>query len=60
MLAFPGLFRGALDAALHEVDEGALLRAAQALAGLTAEPSARAILPRVLDEGVVPAVAERG
>jgi malic enzyme len=57
VLAFPGLFRGALDARLSEIDEKALLRAAHALAGLVESPTADSILPGVLDERVVPAVA---
>lgn len=57
VLAFPGLFRGALDAGLDEVDEPALLRAASAIAGLVDEPNAESILPGVLDDRVVPAVA---
>jgi malate dehydrogenase (oxaloacetate-decarboxylating) len=57
VLAFPGLFRGALDATVQEVDGAALRRAAQALADLVEEPSAEAVLPGVLDERVVPAVA---
>ena len=57
VLAFPGLFRGALDAGHGEIDEAALLRAAQALAELVESPNAESILPRVLDERVVPAVA---
>jgi malate dehydrogenase (oxaloacetate-decarboxylating) len=57
VLAFPGLFRGALDATVQEVDGAALRRAAQALADLVEEPGAEAVLPGVLDERVVPAVA---
>jgi malate dehydrogenase (oxaloacetate-decarboxylating) len=33
VLAFPGLFRGALDAPVREVGENALCRAARAVAG---------------------------
>jgi malate dehydrogenase (oxaloacetate-decarboxylating) len=57
VLAFPGLFRGALDAGLRDVDEQAALRAAHALAELVPEPTAERILPAVLDERVVPRVA---
>lgn len=57
VLAFPGLFRGALDAATVEIDERSLLRAAEALAGVLDSPNAESILPGVLDERVVDAVA---
>lgn len=57
VLAFPGLFRGALDAGVSGVEEADLLRAAHELARLVDEPDADAILPGVLDERIVPAVA---
>ncbi|WP_210491186.1 NADP-dependent malic enzyme [Patulibacter sp. SYSU D01012] len=57
VLAFPGIFRGALDGGLREVDDAACLRAAKALAALVDDPRADRILPPVLDDGVVPAVA---
>ncbi|HEY2601072.1 MAG TPA: malic enzyme-like NAD(P)-binding protein [Thermoleophilaceae bacterium] len=57
VLVFPGLFRGALDAELSEVDDDAALRAAAALADLIEDPQPERILPDVLDERVVPAVA---
>lgn len=57
VLAFPGLFRGALDAGLPNIEEDALLRAAHALADIVEKPDAESILPGVLDERVVPAVA---
>jgi malate dehydrogenase (oxaloacetate-decarboxylating) len=58
VLAFPGLFRGALDGELSDVDQEAYLRAALALAGLVSDPGPESILPTVLDERVVGAVAE--
>ncbi|MGX6448389.1 NAD(P)-dependent malic enzyme [Patulibacter sp. S7RM1-6] len=57
VLAFPGLFRGALAGGLRDVDDDACLRAARALADLVDAPTAERILPDVLDEAVVPAVA---
>jgi malate dehydrogenase (oxaloacetate-decarboxylating) len=56
-LAFPGLFRGALDAGLRRLDTAALLASAKALSGLVAEPAPQLLLPGVLDPRVVPAVA---
>ncbi|HZE05271.1 MAG TPA: hypothetical protein VE127_08615, partial [Solirubrobacteraceae bacterium] len=55
--AFPGLFRGALDAERSDVEEEVFCRAAEALAALIEDPDAESILPAVLDERVVPAVA---
>jgi malate dehydrogenase (oxaloacetate-decarboxylating) len=57
VLAFPGLFRGLLDAGLHELDRARAVHAAKALAALITEPTAEEILPGALDERVVPAVA---
>jgi malate dehydrogenase (oxaloacetate-decarboxylating) len=57
VLAFPGLFRGALDAQLRELDGDAALRAAAAIADLIEDPRPERILPDVLDERIVPAVA---
>ncbi|HEY1596871.1 MAG TPA: malic enzyme-like NAD(P)-binding protein [Thermoleophilaceae bacterium] len=57
VLVFPGLFRGALDAELSDVEDDAALRAAAALADLIEDPHPERILPDVLDDRVVPAVA---
>jgi len=57
VLGFPGLFRGALDAQLRELDADAALRAATAIADLIEDPRPDRILPDVLDERIVPAVA---
>ncbi len=56
-LVFPGVFRGALDAGVREITEEMKVRAAEALAALVAAPSAECIIPDVLDERVVRAVA---
>jgi hypothetical protein len=45
VLAFPGLFCGALDAALPQVEDDALLRAARALADLVEERRLHAAAP---------------
>jgi malate dehydrogenase (oxaloacetate-decarboxylating) len=58
VLAFPGLFRGLLDAGLHELDRACAVHAAKSLAALVTEPTAEEILPGVLDERIVPAVAK--
>ena len=56
-LAFPGVFRGALDARAPRITTRMKLAAAEALAGLVAEPTAENIIPWSLDPDVVPAVS---
>ena len=57
-LAFPGVFRGALDARAPRITTGMKLAAAEALAALVAEPTPEHIIPWSLDGAVVPAVAQ--
>jgi malate dehydrogenase (oxaloacetate-decarboxylating) len=57
VLAFPGVFRGLLDARARHVSTGMKLSAARALAGLVDAEEASRILPDVFDPRVVPAVA---
>jgi len=59
-LAFPGLFRGALDAGATCVNDAMKLAAVEALAGLVAEGELceDKILPSALDPRVAPAVAQ--
>ena len=58
VLAFPGIFRGALDAHAPRISETMKIAAAHALAKATGEPAADRILPDPLDKSVAPAVAE--
>jgi malate dehydrogenase (oxaloacetate-decarboxylating) len=58
VLAFPGIFRGALDARATKITEKMKLAAAEALSNLVKSPSADKILPDALDKSVVPAVAK--
>jgi malate dehydrogenase (oxaloacetate-decarboxylating) len=58
VLAFPGIFRGALDAGATQITEAMKLAAARAIADLVARPSADEIVPSVFQEGVADAVAE--
>ncbi|WP_265444139.1 NAD(P)-dependent malic enzyme [Flexivirga meconopsidis] len=58
VLAFPGLFRGALDSGAKAITEEMKLAAAEAIAGLIETPTADEIVPSVFDERVAPAVAE--
>lgn len=57
VLAFPGIFRGALDAAATKITDRMKLAAAHALADFVESPGKERILPSVLDTGVAYAVA---
>lgn len=59
VLAFPGIFRGALDARAKDITEEMQIAAARALAGLVAddELNEEYILPRAFDRRIAPAVA---
>jgi malate dehydrogenase (oxaloacetate-decarboxylating) len=58
VLAFPGIFRGALDAGVPQITEAMKLAAAQAIADIAAENlAANRIVPSPLDPRVAPAVA---
>ena len=59
VLAFPGVFRGALDVRAAEINEAMKLAAAQALAGLVGDKLRRDyIVPAAFDPRVCPAVAQ--
>jgi malate dehydrogenase (oxaloacetate-decarboxylating) len=59
VLAFPGIFRGALDARAKQITEGMKTAAAFALSSLVPDDklSAEYIIPDAFDERVCPAVA---
>jgi len=57
-LAFPGLFRGALDARLKNISDKVQLKAAHALASLVPHPHSHRIVPDVFDKRIVPAIAK--
>jgi malate dehydrogenase (oxaloacetate-decarboxylating) len=57
VLAFPGIFRGALDVRATRVSEGMKLAAAAAIAGCVESPAAGHVVPSVFDGRVVDAVA---
>lgn len=57
VLAFPGIFRGALDAGATRVTESMKVAAARAIAGVVEHPSADEVVPSVFDERVVVAVS---
>ncbi|MBI4433803.1 NADP-dependent malic enzyme [Candidatus Uhrbacteria bacterium] len=56
-LAYPGIFRGAIDAHAPRITEAMQLAAAHALARLVPRPDAHHIIPSLFDPKVVPAVA---
>lgn len=56
-LAFPGIFRGALDHGVQKITDQHKIAAAEALAALVDEPTADMVIPSPFDERVVPAVA---
>jgi malate dehydrogenase (oxaloacetate-decarboxylating) len=59
VLAFPGVFRGLLDARAKEIRPGMLLAAADALAAVVRDDQLNAnyIIPSVFDPAVAQAVA---
>ncbi len=57
VLAFPGIFRGALDNKVRQITDAMLVKAAIALAALVPAPAGEMILPDPFDKAVVPAVA---
>lgn len=56
-LAFPGIFRGALDNKVRTITDQHKVAAAEAIAALVDSPSADLIIPSVFDERLVPHVA---
>ncbi|WP_238885389.1 NAD(P)-dependent malic enzyme [Mycobacterium sp. IDR2000157661] len=59
VLAFPGVFRGALDAGAHRITERMKVAAAEAIFSVVGDDlSAERIVPSVLDPRVAPAVAQ--
>jgi malate dehydrogenase (oxaloacetate-decarboxylating) len=59
-LAFPGIFRGALDTRSHTITDEMKIAAAEAIAALVSDDALRPdwIIPKGTDFGVAPAVAE--
>ena len=59
VLAFPGVFRGALEVRATSITEGMKLAASEALAAVVGDDlSADCVIPSVFDPRVAPAVAE--
>lgn len=58
VLAFPGIFRGALDINAKKITNQMKLAAARALANIIQDPNPQKILPSPLDKSVVLAVSQ--
>jgi malate dehydrogenase (oxaloacetate-decarboxylating) len=60
VLAFPGIFRGALDSRARQITEDMKVAAARALADIVGEDELREdyVIPSVFNREVAPAVAE--
>ena len=56
-LAFPGIFRGALDKGVTKITDDMKLAAAKKIASLVKKPTAEEIIPGVMTPGLVKAVA---
>lgn len=56
-LAFPGVFRGALDNGVRRITDSMKINAARAIAGLIKKPTANKILPNMFDKRVAKNVA---
>ncbi len=57
-VAFPGIFRGALDNGVQKITDEHKFAAAKAIAALIANPSTENIIPSVFDEKLVPVIAK--
>lgn len=57
VLAFPGIFKGALEVGASRISEGMKLAAAEAIASCVPEPTRERIVPGPFDPQVVPRVA---
>lgn len=56
-LAFPGIFRGALDKGVKTITDEMKIAAAKKIAGLVKKPTAESVIPPVNTPGLVKAVA---
>ncbi len=57
-MAFPGIFRGALDNKVRDITETHKMKVAEVIAGLVENPTPEQIIPSVLDERLVPEIAK--
>ena len=59
VLAFPGIFRGAIDSGAREITEQMKLAAAEALAKMVKQPTAGRIIPGPFTKGVAETIAKQ-
>lgn len=57
-LAFPGIFRGALDNQVKQITDKHKIAAAETIAKLVKDPNPEMIIPSVLDDRLVPAISK--
>jgi malate dehydrogenase (oxaloacetate-decarboxylating) len=57
-LAFPGIFRGLLDAHIPKVQDAHKLAAAQAIADFVSDPTPGRVVPSIFEEGLGQSVAQ--
>lgn len=57
-IAFPGIFRGALDNGVTKITDQHKIAAAEMIASLVDSPTAETVIPSVFDERLVPAIAK--
>jgi malate dehydrogenase (oxaloacetate-decarboxylating) len=58
-IAFPGIFRGALDNGVKQITDDHKIAAAKAIAGLIENPTADEIIPSVFDDRLVKVIASK-
>ena len=56
-IAFPGIFRGALDNGVKKITDDHKIAAAKAIADLVENPTANEVIPSVFDDRLIPAIA---
>lgn len=57
-IAFPGIFRGALDNGVTKITDQHKISTAEAIASLVDNPTADEVIPSVFDERLVPTIAD--
>lgn len=57
-IAFPGIFRGALDNHVQRITDQHKIAAAEAIASLVESPTADHVIPSVFDDRLVPVIAQ--
>lgn len=57
-LAFPGIFRGALDNKVTKITDDHKLAVAEVIAGLVESPTPEEIIPSILDDRLVPEISK--